>query len=211
MEEIKINTNESEHKENSSKEKFNQEKAEFGKTNEKCMSNEINIASQNLQISKTISDNNNRAGRKPKNKEHKECESRTSKKCKRKFDTKEENNQTWRVDSYRQGKKVSKRTEFTDRRNRRQYSRKLSAKTYATIIRKRKSKELQNNRDQVRDCTRDNIWMKLKELERTIKGLNTREDTRAHNSSTLKINRMYKGKDKKIIAKSGNKVLSKED
>ena len=38
-------------------------------------------------------------------------------------------------------------------------------------MRRRKSEELQNNRGQVKDCTRDDIWMKLKELERTIKGL----------------------------------------
>ncbi|CAG8772642.1 17562_t:CDS:2 [Gigaspora margarita] len=76
---------------------------------------------------------------------------------------------------------------------------------------RRKSEELQNNRDQIRDCTRDNIWIKLKKLERTIKGLNTKEDTRAYNSSTLKINRICKGKDKEIIAESSKKVLSKED
>ncbi|CAG8857493.1 14882_t:CDS:1, partial [Gigaspora margarita] len=40
---------------------------------------------------------------------------------------------------------------------------------------------------------------------------NTREDTRAYNSSTLKINRICKGKDKEIIAESSKKVLSKED
>ncbi|CAG8850881.1 26519_t:CDS:1, partial [Gigaspora margarita] len=50
---------------NSSKEKFDKEKAEFEKTNEKCVSNEVNIASQDLQISKTTPDNNNRARRKP--------------------------------------------------------------------------------------------------------------------------------------------------
>ncbi|CAG8848002.1 29580_t:CDS:2, partial [Gigaspora margarita] len=40
-----------------------------------------------------------------KNEEHTECESGTSKERKRKFETEEENNQTWRVGSYRQGKK----------------------------------------------------------------------------------------------------------
>ncbi|CAG8844591.1 23724_t:CDS:1, partial [Gigaspora margarita] len=59
-----INTNESEHKKDSSKEKFDKEKAGIEKTNEKYMSNEVNIVSQNLQISKTTPDNN-RAGRKP--------------------------------------------------------------------------------------------------------------------------------------------------
>ncbi|CAG8832893.1 5753_t:CDS:2 [Gigaspora margarita] len=149
-----------------------------------------------------------------------------------------------------------------NRRIRRWHSRKSSAETYGTIIRRRKSEELQNNRGQVRDCTKDDIWMKLKELERTIKDLqstanlrylvqnkntetdsaqhnmdkeinlflkeqknifrtplrvnlshlqNTREDTRAHNSSILKINRIFKGKDKGIIAKSNKKVFSKED
>ncbi|CAG8846955.1 30593_t:CDS:2, partial [Gigaspora margarita] len=90
---------ESEYKEDLSKEKFNKEKAEFEKTNEKCISNEVNIASQNLQISKTTSDNNNRTERKPskENEEHRECKSRTSKEYKRKFETEEENNQTWRV------------------------------------------------------------------------------------------------------------------
>ncbi|CAG8853778.1 35445_t:CDS:1, partial [Gigaspora margarita] len=80
------------------------------------------------------------------NEEHRECEIETSKKRKRKFKSEEENNQTWRFGSYRQGKKVSKRAEFTDQRNRRQYSRKLSAETYGTITRRRKSEELQNNR-----------------------------------------------------------------
>ncbi|CAG8792757.1 11889_t:CDS:2 [Gigaspora margarita] len=262
MEGVEINTSESEHKENSSKEKFDNEKAEFGKTNEKCMSNEMNVASQGVQFSKTTPDNNNRAGRKPENEEHRECESGTSKERKRKFESEEENNQTWRAGSYRQEKKVNKRAEFTNRRNRRQYSRKSSAKTYGTITRRRKSEELQNNRGQVRDCTRDDIWMKLKELERTIKGLqstanlrflvqnrntetdaaqynmdekinlfleeqknifrtilsvnssqlqNTKEDTRAHNSGTVKINRICKGKDKEIIAESSKKVFSKED
>ncbi|CAG8848647.1 1887_t:CDS:1, partial [Gigaspora margarita] len=65
IEGVEINTSESEHKENSSKKKFDKEKAEFEKTNEKCMSNEVNIASQDLQFSKTTPDNNNRAGRKP--------------------------------------------------------------------------------------------------------------------------------------------------
>ena len=40
---------------------------------------------------------------------------------------------------------------------------------------------------------------------------NTEEDTRAHNSSTLKINRICKGKDKEVIAESSKKVPSKED
>jgi len=53
MEGVEINTSESEHKENSSKKKFDKEKAELGKTNEECTSNEVNIASQDLQISKT--------------------------------------------------------------------------------------------------------------------------------------------------------------
>ena len=105
------------------------------------------------------------------NEEHRECESGTSKERKRKFETEEENNQTWGVGSYRQKKKLSKRAEFTDRRSRKHYSRRSSAETYDTITRRRKSEELQNNRGQVRDCTRDDIWMKLKELERTIKGL----------------------------------------
>ncbi|CAG8805887.1 41906_t:CDS:2, partial [Gigaspora margarita] len=65
MEGVEINTSKSEHKKNSSKEKFDKEKAKFEKTNEKCVSNEMNIASQDLQFSKTTPDNNNRAGRKP--------------------------------------------------------------------------------------------------------------------------------------------------
>ncbi|CAG8823740.1 20417_t:CDS:2, partial [Gigaspora rosea] len=40
---------------------------------------------------------------------------------------------------------------------------------------------------------------------------NTEEDTSAHNSSTLKMNRICKGKDKEVIAKSSKKVPSKED
>ncbi|CAG8600021.1 5647_t:CDS:2 [Gigaspora margarita] len=242
MEGVEINTSESEHKEDSSKEKFDKGKAEFGKTNENLWNNIDDWSKEN--------------------EEYRECESGTSKERKSKFETKEENNQIWRVGSYRQEKKVSKRAEFTDRRNRRQYSRKASAETYGTITRRRKYEELQNNKDQVRDCTRDDIWIKLKELERTIKGLqstanlrflvqnknketdaaqhnmdeeinlfleeqknifrtllrvnssqlqNTREDTRAYNSSTLKIDRIYKGKDKEIIAESSKKVLSKKD
>ncbi|CAG8837840.1 21606_t:CDS:2, partial [Gigaspora margarita] len=169
-----------------------------------------------------------------KNEEYRECESETSKERKRKFKSEEENNQTWRAGSYRQGKKVSKRAEFTDQKNRKQYSRKSSAESYGTIIRRRKSKELQNNRSQVRDCTRDNIWMKLKELERTIKGLqstanlrffvqnkNTETDTAQHNMDE-EINLFLeeqrnifrttlRGKNKEIIAESSKKVLSKED
>ncbi|CAG8808784.1 33544_t:CDS:2, partial [Gigaspora margarita] len=37
------------------------------------------------------------------------------------------------------------------------------------------------------------------------------KDTRAHNSGTVKINRICKGKNKEIIAESSKKVLSKED
>ncbi|CAG8733126.1 28619_t:CDS:2 [Gigaspora margarita] len=151
MEGVEINMSKLKHKENSSKEKFDKEKAEFEKTNEKCVSNEVNIASQDLQFSKTTPDNNNKAGRKPENKEYRKCKSGTSKEHKRKFESEEENNQTWRVGSYRQGKKVSKRAEFTNRRNRRQYSRKSSAETYSTIARRRISEELQNNRDQGKD------------------------------------------------------------
>src|SRR6185437_15115989 len=40
---------------------------------------------------------------------------------------------------------------------------------------------------------------------------NTEEDTRALNSSTLKINRICKGKDKEVIAESSKKVPSKDD
>ncbi|CAG8795299.1 5777_t:CDS:2 [Gigaspora margarita] len=40
---------------------------------------------------------------------------------------------------------------------------------------------------------------------------NTRDNTRAHNSSKLKINRICKGKNKEIIAESSKKVHSKED
>ncbi|CAG8838766.1 45591_t:CDS:2, partial [Gigaspora margarita] len=110
------------------------------------------------------------------NKEHKECESGTSKERKRKFETEEENNQTWRVGSYRQEKKISKRAEFTDQRNRKQYSKK-------------------------------SIRVNSSQLQ------NTKEDTRAHNSSTLKINRICKSKDKdkEIIVKSSKKVFSKEN
>ncbi|CAG8826773.1 21662_t:CDS:2 [Gigaspora margarita] len=115
MKEVEINTNESEHKEDSSKEKFNKEKAEFEKTNKKYISNEVNIVSQDLQISKTTPNNNNRAGRKPKNEEHRECESGTSKEHKKKFETEEENNQTWRVSSYRQRKKNKKALELCEK------------------------------------------------------------------------------------------------
>ncbi|CAG8650911.1 6426_t:CDS:2 [Gigaspora rosea] len=59
---------------------------------------------------------------------------------------------------------------------------KSSAETYSTIMRRKKSEELLNNRDQ-----------------------STKEDTRAHNSSTGKINRICRGKNKGIIAESGKK------
>ncbi|CAG8722894.1 6183_t:CDS:2 [Gigaspora margarita] len=209
--------NKSEHKEDSSKEKFDKEKAEFGKTNAKCMGNESK-----------------------ENEEHKECKSGTSKERKRKFETKEENNQTWRVGN---------------QRSRRQYSRKSSAETYDTIIKRRKSEELQNNKgapvklkknngcskptmqqntanlrflvqnkNTETDTAQHNMDEKInlfleeqKNIFRTPLRVNssqlqdTKEDTKAHNSSTLKINRICKGKDKEIITESSKKVLSKED
>ncbi|CAG8605199.1 6252_t:CDS:2 [Gigaspora rosea] len=139
------------------------------------------------------------------NEEHGEGESGTSKERKRKYETEEEDNQTWRVGSYSQGKKLSKRAELAEQRSRKQYSRKSSAETYSTITRRRKSEELQNNREEQKNIFKATLRVNSSQLQ------NTEKDTRAHNSSTLKMNRICKGKDKEVIAESSKKVPSKED
>ncbi|CAG8710426.1 11885_t:CDS:2, partial [Gigaspora margarita] len=173
------------------------------------MSNEVIIASQNLQISKTTPDNNNRARRKLNTENAKVGQAKNVK------------------ESSRLKRRIIKHGELAviNREKKRQYSRESNAKTYGTITRRRKSEELQNNKgipvelkknktDAAQHNMDEEINLFLEEQKNIFRSIlrvnssqlqNTKEDTRAHNSSTVKINRICKGKDKEIIAESSKK------